>query len=270
MLSGQEGSVTVVNEASQLRQPAPSATVALELAGMRISGCAAVCSYLLDVGGVAEAGDPATVHWLDWHASGPDTAAASAKVGAALQGSKYLTKDTPTAADVVIAAALSAGAPAAPAVQAWIAAVVEGNAPVSPVAKTFEEKFYITTAIHYTNGDPHIGHAYEMITADLIARYHRRCARARPHPFLNPTHPRPRVPRANPEPPSCGGKNVGAHSLPPTTPPPRSYSTGAARHRQALTLPCKCFCLPTAQVRSQRLFPHGHRRARAENCRSRR
>jgi methionyl-tRNA synthetase len=33
--------------------------------------------------------------------------------------------------------------------------------------------FYITTAIDYTNGAPHIGHAYEKILADVIARYHR-------------------------------------------------------------------------------------------------
>ncbi len=34
-------------------------------------------------------------------------------------------------------------------------------------------KFYITTAIDYSNGDPHIGHAYEKIGADAIARFHR-------------------------------------------------------------------------------------------------
>lgn len=33
--------------------------------------------------------------------------------------------------------------------------------------------FYITTAIDYTNGSPHIGHAYEKVLADVIARYHR-------------------------------------------------------------------------------------------------
>ena len=38
-------------------------------------------------------------------------------------------------------------------------------------------RYYITTAIHYTNGNPHIGHAYEIITADTIARYHRRHGR---------------------------------------------------------------------------------------------
>jgi methionyl-tRNA synthetase len=34
-------------------------------------------------------------------------------------------------------------------------------------------RFYITTAIDYANGDPHIGHAYEKIGADAIARFHR-------------------------------------------------------------------------------------------------
>jgi len=34
-------------------------------------------------------------------------------------------------------------------------------------------KFYITTAIDYANGDPHLGHAFEKIGADSIARYHR-------------------------------------------------------------------------------------------------
>jgi methionyl-tRNA synthetase len=34
-------------------------------------------------------------------------------------------------------------------------------------------QFYLTTAIDYANGDPHIGHAYEKIGADAIARYHR-------------------------------------------------------------------------------------------------
>lgn len=35
------------------------------------------------------------------------------------------------------------------------------------------ERFYLTTAIDYANGDPHIGHAYEKIGADVIARYRR-------------------------------------------------------------------------------------------------
>lgn len=31
--------------------------------------------------------------------------------------------------------------------------------------------YYLTTAIAYTNGDPHIGHLYEYIIADVISRY---------------------------------------------------------------------------------------------------
>ena len=34
-------------------------------------------------------------------------------------------------------------------------------------------RFYITTAIDYANGDPHIGHAFEKIGADAIARVQR-------------------------------------------------------------------------------------------------
>lgn len=35
--------------------------------------------------------------------------------------------------------------------------------------------FYITTAIDYTNGAPHIGHAYEKVLSDVLARWHRMC-----------------------------------------------------------------------------------------------
>lgn len=35
------------------------------------------------------------------------------------------------------------------------------------------KKFYITTAIDYVNAEPHIGHAYEKIIADILARWHR-------------------------------------------------------------------------------------------------
>jgi methionyl-tRNA synthetase len=34
-------------------------------------------------------------------------------------------------------------------------------------------RFYLTTAIDYANGEPHLGHAFEKIGADAIARYHR-------------------------------------------------------------------------------------------------
>src|SRR6266481_2466648 len=35
------------------------------------------------------------------------------------------------------------------------------------------KRFYITTAIDYVNGQPHLGHAYEKLIADVIARAHR-------------------------------------------------------------------------------------------------
>ena len=34
-------------------------------------------------------------------------------------------------------------------------------------------KYYITTAIAYTSGKPHIGNSYEIVLADAIARYKR-------------------------------------------------------------------------------------------------
>lgn len=35
------------------------------------------------------------------------------------------------------------------------------------------KRFYLTTAIDYVNGHPHLGHAYEKIVTDVIARAHR-------------------------------------------------------------------------------------------------
>lgn len=36
-----------------------------------------------------------------------------------------------------------------------------------------KKSFYITTAIHYANAGPHVGHAYEGVLADVVARYYR-------------------------------------------------------------------------------------------------
>ena len=36
-----------------------------------------------------------------------------------------------------------------------------------------DKRFYITTAISYVNGPPHLGHAYESISCDVIARFMR-------------------------------------------------------------------------------------------------
>ena len=36
-----------------------------------------------------------------------------------------------------------------------------------------KEKYYISTAIAYTSGKPHIGNTYEIVLTDAIARYKR-------------------------------------------------------------------------------------------------
>ena len=33
--------------------------------------------------------------------------------------------------------------------------------------------FYLTTAIDYANGSPHLGHAYEKVLTDVVARFQR-------------------------------------------------------------------------------------------------
>ncbi|HAT59766.1 MAG TPA: methionine--tRNA ligase, partial [Opitutae bacterium] len=35
------------------------------------------------------------------------------------------------------------------------------------------KSFYITTAIDYANGKPHLGHAYEKVLTDVVARFRR-------------------------------------------------------------------------------------------------
>ena len=57
--------------------------------------------------------------------------------------------------------------------QAMVLAAAANAPPTDPSG----EKFCITTAINYANGAPHMGHAYEAISADCIARYHRRYGR---------------------------------------------------------------------------------------------
>ena len=51
------------------------------------------------------------------------------------------------------------------------------EAPTTPgrVRVTRKTSYYITTAIDYSNGEPHLGHAYEKIGADCVARYRRLC-----------------------------------------------------------------------------------------------
>lgn len=39
--------------------------------------------------------------------------------------------------------------------------------------KVVKKKFYVTTAIDYPNAEPHVGHAYQKVIADIIARWHK-------------------------------------------------------------------------------------------------
>src|SRR5512142_1335255 len=34
------------------------------------------------------------------------------------------------------------------------------------------DRFYVTTPIYYVNAEPHIGHAYTTIVADVLNRFH--------------------------------------------------------------------------------------------------
>lgn len=46
-----------------------------------------------------------------------------------------------------------------------------GGAGIS--AETADKAFYLTTAINYTNGPAHMGHAYEATTSDALTRFAR-------------------------------------------------------------------------------------------------
>ena len=54
---------------------------------------------------------------------------------------------------------------------------VKGEVPLKirriEVIDMAKEKYYMTTAIAYTSGKPHIGNTYEIVLADAIARYKR-------------------------------------------------------------------------------------------------
>src|SRR6185369_5219812 len=45
--------------------------------------------------------------------------------------------------------------------------------PAPFVVRLAMKSFYITTAIDYVNGSPHLGHAYEKVLTDVIARFRR-------------------------------------------------------------------------------------------------
>ena len=54
-----------------------------------------------------------------------------------------------------------------------VTGLISSRAAMNTQAKGEKPKFYITTAISYPNGDPHIGHAYEALATDALARFKR-------------------------------------------------------------------------------------------------
>jgi methionyl-tRNA synthetase len=70
----------------------------------------------------------------------------------------------------VAPAATKPAAPKPAAPKAKPAAIAK---PAAALAASRENIFYITTAIAYPNGQPHIGHAYEAIATDALARFQR-------------------------------------------------------------------------------------------------
>ncbi|MGY8663413.1 methionine--tRNA ligase [Bradyrhizobium sp. UFLA05-109] len=77
----------------------------------------------------------------------------------------------PPAAPAPVAALPKVAKPKAP--RAPAKKVVAPQATASVAALSRDNAFYITTAIAYPNGQPHIGHAYEAISADVLARFAR-------------------------------------------------------------------------------------------------
>jgi methionyl-tRNA synthetase len=55
----------------------------------------------------------------------------------------------------------------------WQAGALALQRFVRQFVRRMPKTFFITTAIDYTNSPPHVGHAYEKVLADVIARYHR-------------------------------------------------------------------------------------------------
>ena len=55
----------------------------------------------------------------------------------------------------------------------WRATILAKGPRVGHSSGHMSKRFYLTTAIDYLNGQPHLGHGYEKVVADVIARAHR-------------------------------------------------------------------------------------------------
>jgi len=100
--------------------------------------------------------------------------AKSAKRGATPRKAKARVVAKSPVAGKSVKESVTKGAKAAakkiPSAGATAKAALSVAKPSSPVARN---SFYITTAISYPNGAPHIGHAYEAIATDALARFQR-------------------------------------------------------------------------------------------------
>ena len=91
------------------------------------------------------------------------------KVAAGKAAAKKSAAKAPSAKATQAAKPVTPKAPPKPAkVKAKVA-----TAPRAVASASAKNSFYITTAIAYPNGAPHIGHAYEAIATDALARFQR-------------------------------------------------------------------------------------------------
>ncbi|WP_234682978.1 methionine--tRNA ligase [Bradyrhizobium monzae] len=130
---------------------------------------------------VKKAGKKAAKKQVAKKASKKTAAKKAAKVSAKKASAKKAAKTARVSAPAVIAAP----APVATPPKAVKPKVVKPKAPPAPkpvaapkvdapvAAAARDNVFYITTAIAYPNGVPHIGHAYEAIATDVLARFAR-------------------------------------------------------------------------------------------------
>lgn len=100
---------------------------------------------------------------------------AAAKKPAKVPAKKAAGKARVTAPPVAAAPAPVTPPPKAAKLKAPLAPkpMVAPKAAAAVAAASRDNLFYITTAIAYPNGSPHIGHAYEAIATDVLARFAR-------------------------------------------------------------------------------------------------
>lgn len=195
-------SVSVVIDKEAVRAAHPSSSVLLAIGGENIWGVEAIVGYVLEKGGGADPAAPTNQHWLGWYQrnidGGTDVATFEKAASGTLKKTQFLTGSELNSADVVLGA--WAAVSGSTKLKDWVKRVVanvsvaaaptatsSGSVPAKAPKKAAPPKvrkawgprpshgssFYVTTAINYTNGNPHVGHAYEAVTTDVIARYHR-------------------------------------------------------------------------------------------------